>query len=97
MTRTSLFVRDLREPATVSPALAKSIAETQADIRAAFRRRLAKDCMSQVNEQPRIGYDLTPTCPTCGCLDVIIQGHEMSCKRCWTTTDRSKEPGRATK
>jgi hypothetical protein len=97
MTRTCPFFRDPREPATVNAALAKSIAETQADIRAAFRRRLAKDCMSQVNEQPRVGYDLTPTCPTCGCLDVIIQGHEMSCKRCGTTTDRSKEKERATR
>ncbi len=44
MTRISPFVRDMLdfEP---SPALAKSIAETQADIRAAFRRRLAKDCL----------------------------------------------------
>lgn len=47
--------------------------------------------MNHANEQPRIGYDFTPTCPTCGCLDVIIRGHEMDCKRCWTTTDLSQE------
>jgi hypothetical protein len=90
MTRISLFGPDLLdfEP---SPALAKSIAETQADIRAAFRRRLAKTCMGQNTDQPRAHYDRTTSCPTCGCLDVIIQAHEMSCKRCWTTTDLSKE------
>jgi hypothetical protein len=47
MTRTSPFTRDLLEPDPVSPALAKSIAETQAAIRAAFRRRLAKDCLER--------------------------------------------------
>lgn len=91
MTRTSPFVRDLFEPDEVSVALAKSIAETQADIRAAFRRRLAKACMGQTSEQPRAHYDRTTSCPACGCLDVTIRGNEMDCKRCWTTTDLSQE------
>jgi hypothetical protein len=67
------------------------MAHPQADIRAAFRRRLAKTCMSQTSDQPRAHYDHTTSCPTCGCLDVIIRGHEMDCKRCWTTTDLSQE------
>lgn len=77
MTRISPFARDLLEP--------------DAAIRAAFRRRLAKTCMGQNTEQPRAHYDRTTSCPTCGCLDVVIRGHEMSCKRCGTTTDLSQE------
>lgn len=96
MTRTSPFIRDMLdfEP---SPALAKSIAETQADIRAAFRRRLAKTCMGQNTDQPRAHYDHTSSCPTCGCMDVTIRVHEMDCKRCGATTDLSQEPERVTK
>lgn len=80
MTRTSPFHRDLLEPDVA--------------IRAAFRRRLAKICMGQNTEQPRGDYDRTTSCPACGCLDVVIDGHEMSCKRCWTTTDLSAETER---
>jgi hypothetical protein len=47
--------------------------------------------MNPATEQPRAHYDRTTSCPTCGCLDVVIRGHEMSCKRCWTTTDLSIE------
>jgi hypothetical protein len=75
----------------LSPTLAKSVSDTEAYVRATFRRRLAKTCLGQNTEQPRGHYDRTTSCPTCGCLDVTITGHEMSCKRCWTTTDLSIE------
>lgn len=91
MTRPSPFIRDLLDPDPVSPALAKSIAETQAASRAAFRRRLAKESLTMSAVQPSPTRHACHFCPACGCTDVVITGHEMSCKRCGTTTDLSQE------
>lgn len=52
--------------------------------------------MTITTEQPRIDMgDASSMCPTCGCWDVEIKGHEKSCKRCWTVTDLRVEPGDA--